>query len=456
MATNVVSVGSEILLSIKRIGINGEGIGYYKRLAIFVNDCIPGEDCVVLITEVYDQYAKGVLVNVKGKQSEFRVKPFCPHYDICGGCQLQHISYQGQLDTKQALVVEAFNRYYDGVIKPNTYREIIKAEHTTRYRSKAKLPVRYDGQSLVTGLYAIKTNKLVYIEDCLIEKEEVRKAVKDILAYLTKYQVIAYNPKLRDGVLRHIIVRHSSLSNELQVTLILYKDDERTKKIASGLTNVKNVASVYISINSDLEAIENFGDKVELVAGKPTILESINNYKFAMLPNTFFHLNNEQASVLYNVIEKYCYIKGYENVLDAYCGVGPIGIMLASKVKEVRGIDSDKEAIELANTNASINNIKNISFASTDITTTLSKWYKKDWSPDIVIVDPPRNGLDLKLIKYLQDHPVKKIVYVSCNPSTLAKNVNHLQKKYHVSFIQPIDLFPNTSNVECVVVLDRR
>ena len=289
-----------------------------------------------------------------------------------------------------------------------------------------------------------------------IEKEDLRRVVDQICEYLTKYQIIAFNPKTHDGILRHIIARSSKLSNDIQVTLILYKKDQRTIKVAKELLKIKNIKSVYISINDNLEAIENFGNDTFLVAGTETITEQLGDFKFELLPHAFFQLNLEQTNKLYNEIINLAKLKGYENVIDGYCGVGTIGIFLSKYVKEVRGIDNNKEAIQNANENVKLNGINNAKFYSGNILSYINKWENEGFIPDVLVVDPPRTGLELRLLNYLQTNPVKKIIYVSCNPSTLAKNCNHLQKKYHILDIQPLDMFPNTSNVECVVCLERR
>lgn len=456
MDTNVLVKNQEILLTIKRIGINGEGIGYYKRLAVFVPGALPSEEAVIKITEVNPTYAKGELVRIKKEKSVDRVDASCPYYQKCGGCQLQHVQYSAQLKIKQEIIREAFDKYYDGKLNEKVLKATIGMKDPYFYRNKVKLPVRYNGESLVTGLYKADSNSLVYIDKCIIEKKDIRQVVDAICMYLTKYQVIAYNPRTHDGVLRHIVARSSALTGEIQVTLILYKRDQRTINIAKDLLHIQPIVSVYISINSDIESIENFGKETFLLAGKDTISEKLGEYNFQLLPTAFFQLNLEQTEKLYSEIAKIAKLKGYENVIDGYCGVGTIGLWLSKQAKEVRGIDNNKEAIQNANQNAHNNHITNAKFYTGSILNYIEKWEREGFIPDVLVVDPPRTGMELKLIHYLQEHPVKKIIYVSCNPSTLAKNCNHLQKKYHILSIQPLDMFPQTSNVECVVYLERR
>lgn len=450
---NELIKNQELLLSIKRIGINGEGIGYYKKLAVFVKNALPGEECVVKITKVYEKYAEADLVRIKKNPSKDRIVPICKFYEKCGGCQLQHINYQASLKYKKDIVMESFKRYFNTELNPKIFKDTIGMENPYGYRNKVKHPVRYDGEKIVTGLYGDKSNILIYIDECLIEKKDIRETLKTICHMLTKNEVIAYHPKSKEGVLRHIVVRSSSYNGKIQVTLILFKKDKRTIDIAKNLIGINNVESVYVSINSNPDSIENFGDEIFKVSGSDTITEKLGDYEFELLPNSFFQLNLKQTEVLYDNIVKCAKFSGDEKVLDAYSGVGTIGLWVSKYVNEVRGIDNNKAAIINANANLRRNNVTNASYYSGDILNLLEKFKKENWVPDVLIVDPPRMGIDIRLLNYLQKNPVKKIIYVSCNPATLAKNCNHLNKEYHILNVQCLDMFPQTADVETITLL---
>jgi 23S rRNA (uracil1939-C5)-methyltransferase len=454
MNENKLVLNQEIFVTIKRLGINGEGIGYYKRLAIFIDGAIPGEEVEAVITSIEDGYSKARIKKIK-KISPNRVKPDCPYYDRCGGCQLQHINYETQLREKHDMIYRAFERYYEGDMPKAELRDTIGMDHPWVYRNKNQLPVRYDGNQLVTGLYAKQSNSLVYIDNCLVENQLISKATKDIKAYLSKYEIIAYNPKINDGVLRHLVVRGAESTNEVQVTLVLFKEDTRTIKIAQNLINIEPVVSVNYTINSDPKALEIFGETTINIAGKTTIDEKLGDITFSLLPTSFFQLNSSQAEKLYQEVAKAANLTGKENVIDGFCGVGAIGLWLSKKAKEVRGIDFNPDAIQSAKETALKNDIKNTHFYSGNLYPHLDRFNREGFKADVFIVNPPRSGLDIKLIHYLQDRPVKKLIYVSCNPSTLAKNVSHLQSKYKVRYIQPIDMFPQTANVEAICLLER-
>ncbi len=450
---NELIKNQELLLSIKRIGINGEGIGYYKKLAVFVKNALPGEECVVKISKVYEKYAEADLIRVKKNLSKDRITPICKFYEKCGGCQLQHINYQATLKYKKDIVMESFKRYFNTELNPKIFKDTIGMDNPYGYRNKVKHPVRYDGEKIVTGLYGDKSNILIYIDECLIEKEDIRETLKTICHMLTKNQVIAYHPKSKEGVLRHIVVRSSSYNGKIQITLILFKKDKRTIDIAKNLIGINNVESVYVSINSNPDSLENFGEEIFKVSGSDTITEKLGDYEFELLPNSFFQLNLKQTEVLYDNIVKCAKFNGTEKVLDAYSGVGTIGLWVSKYVSEVRGIDNNKAAIVNANANLVRNNVANASYYSGDILNLLEKFKKDNWVPDVLIVDPPRMGIDIRLLNYLQKNPVKKIIYVSCNPATLAKNCNHLNKEYHILNVQCLDMFPQTADVETITLL---
>lgn len=450
-----VRVDELILLTIKRMGINGEGIGYYKRQAIFVSNAIVGEVVEVKITEVRDGYAYGEITKFK-KVSPNRIEPRCPYYGKCGGCQLQHIDYLEQLKQKKALVEEAFEKYYDGDLKDIVVRDTIGMEKPWHYRNKTQLPVRHDGEKVVTGMYAKDSNKMVFIDECLIESELISDAMKSILKYLTKANIDVYNPKFRQGTLRYIVLRGFEDTKEIQATFVLTKEDKRLEKILKDVIKIENIKSVLYTINSDPKSIEIISDKVILLAGNEKINGTLGKLEFKISPDSFFQLNSSQTIKLYDEVKKAGNFTGNEKVVDLYCGIGSIGLYLADSVEKIYGVDINKANIKNAKEFALNNGIDNAEFFCGNILPHLSKFESEGYKADVLIVDPPRRGMELQVLNYLQKSKIKKIIYVSCNPSTLAKNINHLQRNYKVSYIQPLDMFPNTANVETVVLLTKR
>ncbi len=440
-----------ILLTIKRLGINGEGIGFYKRQVVFVNNALPGEIVEVKIIEANDKYVKGEITKFK-KESSDRIKAKCPYFGKCGGCQLQHLSYNAQLEEKKNIVMEAFDRYYDGAVNKIKFLDTIGMENPWGYRNKSSLPTRHNGEKVVVGMYAINSNKLVYINDCPIENEKINETRNMVLDILNKEKIDVFNPKNHEGVLRYLIIRAFPNTDDVQVSFVLTKEN---KKLINVLKKLPVKSSNY-SINSDLKSVNIFGDEVINVSGEKMINGKLGNLNFQISPQAFFQLNNLQTVKLYDEIKKACQLTGKEKVLDCYCGIGSIGMYIADNALEVRGIDTNGEGIENARNFAKINKVNNAKFYKGDILPHLHQFAKDGFIPDILVVDPPRKGLELNIINYLQNSKIKKIVYVSCNPSTLAKNINHLQKNYKVEYVQPIDMFPHTSNVEAVTLLQRK
>jgi 23S rRNA (uracil-5-)-methyltransferase RumA len=448
---NQVKMNETILITIKRLGINGEGIGYYKRLAVFVDNALPGEVVEVKIIDAKEKYATGEIIKYKVK-SPHRIEAPCAYYGKCGGCQLQHLAYPEQLKEKKNMVIEAFERYYDGDISKIKFYDTIGMENPWAYRNKSSLPVRHNGEKVVVGMYAKNSNRLIYIDNSLVENDLIEKTRKEILDILSTSSVDIYNSKTHTGSLKYLVIRAFEETGEVQVTFILTNED---KKLINILKKLK-VTSANYSINNDPKSIEIFGDQVVNVAGSETIEGRLNDLKFLISPKAFFQLNSKQTAVLYDEIKRACRLKGDEKVLDAYCGIGSIGMTLAPFVKEVRGIDTNREGIADANLFAQINRINNADFYAGNILPYMNQFAQDGFIPDVIVVDPPRKGLELNFINYLQKNVIKKIVYVSCNPSTLAKNLNHLQKEYSIKYVTPVDMFPQTANVECITLLERR
>lgn len=452
---NQLKINDIILLTIKRIGINGEGIGYYKLLAIFVEGALVNEVVEIKIADVKEKYAYGEIIRIKEK-SPYRVEPRSVDLMKCGGVTLQHMAYEEQLRQKRNMVIESFERYYNGDLSKITFYDTMGMDYPWEYRNKTQLPVRHDGEKVVVGMYEHKTNRLLYIDDFIIENKLIQKALKEILEYLTKANIDVYNPRFRQGNLRYIVIRGFEETNEVQVTFVLMKEEPRLINILRKVIKFDNIKSVNYSINNDPKSIEIINNKVINLEGVEKIKGKLGKLDFLISPDAFFQLNTKQAITLYEQVIKSAYIKGYEKVLDLYCGIGSIGLYLAEHVEEVRGIDNSRENIENAKEFAALNNIKNASFYYGEILPHLHQFEKEGFIPDILVVDPPRRGMELNLLNYLQKAKIRKIIYVSCNPATLAKNINHLQKSYDLKFVTPIDMFPNTPHVEAIVLLERR
>lgn len=446
-----VKVGQEIPLKIKRLGINGEGIGYYKRQAIFVKGALVDEEYSIMIDEVLSGYAIGHPVRSKSISNK-RVKPFCPLYGKCGGCNLQHLSYESSLEAKRDLVIEAINRYSGVDPKSFEIKHTIGLDDPFGYRNKSSLPVCFDGEKTVLGIYEVETNKVVYIDDCPVQNQIVNKVNSEVLKLIDKHHVFAFNEKTKKGHLRYLVTRVGASTKEVQVTFITYQKMDLSR-LANDTMEVDGVESVYSDFNNDLRSHSIFGNHLKHLAGKKTIKEALGNYIFELMPNAFFQLNPIQTVKLYDLIKKSAHLSRTDNVLDAYSGVGTIGIWIAESCKKVVGIESNAMAVNDAKCNAQANNIKNIEFIQGEVSKVLPKLVKEGFKPDVVLVDPPRTGLGNELINVLLKESPRKIIYTSCNPSTLAKDLKILSSKYKISFIQPIDMFPFTSNVECVAHL---
>ncbi|WP_041580242.1 23S rRNA (uracil(1939)-C(5))-methyltransferase RlmD [Bacillus sp. 1NLA3E] len=438
-------------LTIKRLGINGEGVGYFKRQVVFVPGALPGEEVVVEVTKVNPKFAEAKIKKIR-KSSEHRVQPVCPVYDECGGCQLQHLSYEQQLKEKRDIIIQSLERHTKIPVGELTINETIGMENPWGYRNKSQFQVGLDARGKVlAGLYGLNSHQLIDIQNCAVQHPQTNKATETVKKILQDLQISIYNEKTRKGIVRTIVSRVGVHSGELQIVLIttqpeLPKKDQIIEIIIDRLPDVK---SIMQNINGAKTSLI-FGEETVALDGEEFIQETLGDLSFELSARTFFQLNPVQTVKLYNEVKKAAALTGTEKVVDAYCGVGTIGLWLADQAGEVRGMDIIPESIEDAKKNAKRHGFTNTKYVPGKVQEVLPKWIKKGWKPDVIIVDPPRTGLDNQLLETILSAEPKKVVYVSCNPSTLAKDIQVLSSKFKVEYIQPVDMFPHTSHVECI------
>ncbi|MCA5011539.1 MULTISPECIES: 23S rRNA (uracil(1939)-C(5))-methyltransferase RlmD [unclassified Enterococcus] len=456
MTTHQLKEGQSISLKIKRLGINGEGIGYYKKTIVFVPGALPKEDISVKITKVAPRFVEAQLTKII-KSAPERVVPPCPVYEECGGCQLQHLAYPAQLTFKKDLLKQALNKFKPRNFEKYPLRKTIGMKNPWNYRNKAQFQLRKIDGEIEAGLYQADSHHLVPIDDCLVQQPATTKVMNALVELLNKYQLPIYNERKNSGIFRTLMVRVGIKTNEVQVVFITQSKkfpqkhvliDEITQQLPEVVSIMQNVQNKRTSIV--------MGDETIHLWGKESIEEKINEVTFDLSPRAFFQLNPEQTEVLYNEAIKALDLQENETVVDAYCGVGTIGLSLAKKAKEVRGMDIIPAAIEDAKLNAERLGFTNTHYEIGTAEELLPKWLQAGFKPDAIVVDPPRTGLDQKLLKAIMKQPPKKMVYISCNVSTLAKDLVDLAKVFEIDYLQSVDMFPQTARCEAVVKLTRK
>jgi 23S rRNA (uracil-5-)-methyltransferase RumA len=440
-------------LTIKRLGINGEGVGYFKKTVVFVPGALPGEEVVVEATNIHPKFAEAKIKKIR-KKSEHRVQPPCPVYDQCGGCQLQHLAYSQQLKEKRDIIIQSLERHTRLAIDQIDLKEMIGMEEPWGYRNKNQFQVKEKDGKVLAGLYGLNSHQLINIENCAVQHPQTNEATAAVKQILEELRIPIYNEKSRKGIVRTIVTRVGVQSGELQVVLItnqkeLPKKDLVIQEIQKRLPKVKSIVQ---NVNEQKTSLI-FGEETVSLAGEDYIQETLGDLHFELSARTFFQLNPQQTVKLYNEVKKAAALTGVEKVVDAYCGVGTIGLWLADQATEVRGMDIIPESIDDAKKNAKRHGFTHTKYVPGKAEEVLPKWVKKGWKPDVIVVDPPRTGLDGQLLQTILQVKPQKVVYVSCNPSTLAKDLQTLSKSYQVKYIQPVDMFPHTSHVECVSML---
>ncbi|SFS46049.1 23S rRNA (uracil(1939)-C(5))-methyltransferase RlmD [Marininema halotolerans] len=445
--------GQVIRLPIRRIGINGEGVGYYQKQVVFVEEAIPGEYVSARITEVKKKFARGEILRIQ-KRSSHRISAPCPIYRQCGGCQLQHIDYPMQLRLKRELVEEAFSRYADRT--PLPIQETLGMEEPWAYRNKAQLPVQRQGGRIVMGMYSPSSHRLIDMKGCMVQHPETNQILDIARQTLTDLSISIYDEGKHRGAIRNVVVRYGFETKEAQLVLIskehpIPKEDELQKELVRRLPQL---VSLVVNHNPQRTSLI-FGEQSRVIWGQETMAEELGGRTYHLSAPAFFQLNPNQTSRLYEKVATAAGLTGKETVVDAYCGTGTIGLWLANQAARVIGMDTVAEAIADAKMNAKANHIDHAEYHVGAAEDLLPQWIAAGFRPDVVVADPPRTGLGEAFIQTLLRTQIPRFVYVSCNPSTLAKDCSVLLKGgYQVRSIQPVDMFPQTSQVESVVVLD--
>ena len=426
------------------MGINGEGIGYDHGVPVFIPGALMHETVDVKITQEKEKYKTAKLIRVIRKSKD-RVEPECRYCDSCRACTLMHLKYERQLNYKKQTLKQALKKYAD-IDMPVS---IIKNDNIYHYRNKFKLPFGMEKGKIVTGMYESERGRFVPIEDCIIHEEMLEKVRKQILEIMNKYKLKAYNERTREGY-RSLIMR--TFNNKIALVFVV-GDNTDLEPMLSDLTRIEEVSSIYYSVNTNKKYINALENDLVHVFGKNCLNARINDLKLVFTPKSFFQLNTRQAEVLYD--EAVSLIdENDEEVLEAYCGVGVMSLMAARKAKHVTGVEIVPDAIDNAKKNSRYNKIDNVDFVVGDSGSVMEE-ISKEKQLDCLIVDPPRTGLDEKMINSILNSNAKKLIYVSCNPSTLAKNLNVLKEYYNIESIRAIDVFSNTEHVESIVYLAR-
>jgi len=430
----------------------GNGVAKVDGYPLFVPNGLPGEKAKIKVIKLNKGYGFGRLIELYEKSPD-RVEPNCPIYKECGGCQLQHLSYPGQLRAKHNQVQEVLTRI--GKIENAIVHPVLGMEDPWRYRNKAQVPVGEREGGLIAGFYQKRSHDIIDMEACLIQQEKNDEVVQSIKRICEKHGVRAYNEQTHKGTLRHIMARYGMKTGEIMVVLITRNTDLPNKNqiIQDIIQSNPDIKSIVQNINTKKTNVI-FGDETKVLWGNEFIYDYIGNIRFAISARSFYQVNPEQTKVLYDQALKYAGLSGKETFIDAYCGIGTISLFLAQQAKKVYGVEIVPEAIEDAKRNAKLNEIENVEFAVGEAETVIPKWYEEWVKADVLVVDPPRKGCDETLLQTIIEMKPKKVVYVSCNPATLARDLRILEDGgFKTAEVQPVDMFPQTMHVEAVAVL---
>lgn len=453
---DTLKVGQRFPLTIKRLDINGNGIGYYKRKITFVEGALPQEVVVAEVTAIHDRYLEARVHRVKTPSPD-RVTPIDPLYGQIGGIELGALAYPAQLAFKRDVVAQALAKYKPTGWQHFDLRPTIGMTDPLHYRNKAQFPVRVIAGHVRAGLYAPHSHELIPLTSFATQMPLTMQVINTLCQLLEELQVPIYDERHNSGIVKTLVVRESVATGDVQVTFVTNstKFPHHQALLQQIAKQLPMVVTVMQNVNPGKTTLV-WGPTSTLLAGQPYITETILGHSFQLSPQAFLQLNPAQTATLYTDAIKALALQRHETLVDAYAGVGTLGITLADQAKEVRGMEVIPAAVADAQANAKRNGVTNAHYEVGKAEDVMPRWLHEGFHPDAVIVDPPRTGLDMGFIKALLSAKPKRFVYISCNPSTLARDLVTLAKAYRVDYIQSIDMFPYTARCEAVVKFTRR
>ncbi|MGG7325680.1 23S rRNA (uracil(1939)-C(5))-methyltransferase RlmD [Clostridium baratii] len=455
----MVKKNEEYILDIISEGYEGEGVAKLSGYPIFIQGALKGEKVKVKIVKANKNFAYGKLIEIL-ESSEGREEPKCKHFKRCGGCKIQHMNYKTQLDFKYERVKDCIKKI-GGLNEELVKYPIGMEDHPYRYRNKVQLPIGMVNGKLSVGFYAPRSHDIIDIDECLIQDED-----GDKVARITKEWALKFNIKPafvdgkfnKSGLLRHVMIRKGFKTGGVMVVLVATKKNipHIEEYINSILENVKGIESIVLNVNSkDTNVI--LGEECITLWGSDVIKDYIGDFKFNISPLSFFQVNPVQTEVLYGKALEYANLTGEETVFDAYCGTGTITLFLSKNAKKVYGVEIIEPAIINARENAKNNNVDNAEFFVGKSEEVIPELIESGIKADVIVVDPPRKGCDIKLLEAIGKVKPERVVYVSCDPSTLARDLKVLDELgYETKEVQPVDMFPHTSHIENVAKLVKK
>lgn len=448
----MVEKNKEYIVDIIDNGFEGEGIAKIDGFTIFIPNAIKGEKVKILIVKVLKSHAFGKILDIIDK-SDKRVECDCETYKRCGGCNMRHIEYEETLIIKRNSVQALVNKTLKNKVR---VKNTIGMENPLHYRNKAQYPIGMNKENKpVIGVFARRSHEIIPINNCLIQKPISEQIAKFILEFITKNNISVYDEKSGKGIFRHLVIKAGVKTNEIMCILVInaHSFKNENKLVEELVKNFPAIKTIVKNINSKNTNVI-MGKENSVLYGDGYIKDILGDYTFKISPQSFYQVNPLQAEKLYNLGVEAAKITKNDIVFDLYCGIGTISLFMAKYAKKVYGVEIVEQAIKDAKENVKINNIENTEFIAGDTEIVLDDLINnKKIIPDVVMVDPPRKGLDNRTIENINKIKPNRVIYISCNPATLIRDLAKFEENYEIKSIQPVDMFPFSSHVECCSVL---